>query len=202
MSVSRGFSLIEVLVSSAVLAIGLLGIAGLMVKGQRASFEAYQRQQALDLAQDMVERMRSNPSGADDYVTGVTDTAANMPGKGDVAAPGINCEVAVCNATALQKFDRKAWDDHLTGATEVIGANKVGGIINARGCVEETDVPNRYVVSVSWQGSVGTVLPNTVACADSAGNPWPTSNCGLGLYGDANKRRLVSLCLGTRQTAP
>ena len=53
---SRGFTLIEVLVTLVILMFGLLGIAGLMAKGQRASFEAYQRQAALAIANDMAER--------------------------------------------------------------------------------------------------------------------------------------------------
>ena len=35
----RGFTLIEVLVTLVILMFGLLGIAGLMAKGQRVSFE-------------------------------------------------------------------------------------------------------------------------------------------------------------------
>ena len=57
---SRGFTLLEVLITLVVLVFGLLGLAGLMAKGQRASFEAFQRQQALSLAADIAERMRSN----------------------------------------------------------------------------------------------------------------------------------------------
>ena len=44
---TRGFTLLEVLISLLILMIALLGIAALMLKGQRAGFEAYQRQQAL-----------------------------------------------------------------------------------------------------------------------------------------------------------
>ena len=47
MPMNRGFTLIEVLVTLVILTFGLLGIAGLMAKGQRASFEAFERQQAL-----------------------------------------------------------------------------------------------------------------------------------------------------------
>ena len=62
-----GFTLIEILVSLTLIAIGLLGLAQLMVKGQRASFEAYQRQQAITLANDMIEKIRSNRARAADY---------------------------------------------------------------------------------------------------------------------------------------
>ena len=48
---------------------GLLGLAGLMAKGQRASFEAFQRQQALSFATDIAERIRSNHGLAAEYAT-------------------------------------------------------------------------------------------------------------------------------------
>ena len=66
----RGFTLIEVLVTLVILMFGLLGIAGLMAKGQRVSFEAFQRQQALSLANDMAERQRANRSQATVYAAG------------------------------------------------------------------------------------------------------------------------------------
>ena len=37
---ARGFTLIEILVSLTLIAVGLLGLAQLILKGQRASFEA------------------------------------------------------------------------------------------------------------------------------------------------------------------
>src|SRR5690606_15802942 len=76
--VIKGFTMIEILVTLVILMIGLLGIAGLMAQGQRASFEAYQRQQALALANDMAERVKANRPGVDN--TAVTTTyAAAVP---------------------------------------------------------------------------------------------------------------------------
>ncbi len=43
-----------------VLSIGILGVAGLQVTAKRSNFEATQRATAAALAQDIVERMRSN----------------------------------------------------------------------------------------------------------------------------------------------
>ena len=57
---ASGFTLIEILVSLTLIAVGLLGLAQLIVKGQRASFEAYQRQQAIALANDMLEKIKAN----------------------------------------------------------------------------------------------------------------------------------------------
>lgn len=60
----RGFSLIEVLVAVLVLAIGLLGLAGLQLTGLKSNHSAYVRSQAALLAYDITERMRANRAAA------------------------------------------------------------------------------------------------------------------------------------------
>lgn len=59
-----GFSLLEVLISIVVLSVGLLGIAGLQLMSLKANDSAYYRSQAVILAEDMLDRMRSNRSSA------------------------------------------------------------------------------------------------------------------------------------------
>ncbi|MCB1919948.1 MAG: type IV pilus modification protein PilV [Candidatus Competibacteraceae bacterium] len=56
----HGFTLIEVLVTVVVLAIGLLGLAGLQATALKYNSTAYQRSQAVILAYDIIERMRAN----------------------------------------------------------------------------------------------------------------------------------------------
>ena len=65
----RGFTMIEVLVTLVILLFGLLGIAGMMAKGQRAAYEALQRQQALAMVADMAERILGNRTQAAAYAT-------------------------------------------------------------------------------------------------------------------------------------
>lgn len=55
-----GFSLLEVLVAMVILALGLLGVAGLQATSMRNAHSGYLRSQATILAYDMVERMRAN----------------------------------------------------------------------------------------------------------------------------------------------
>ena len=55
-----GFTLIEILVTVVVLAIGLLGLAGLQAAGLSFSSTAAQRSQATSLAYDIIDRMRAN----------------------------------------------------------------------------------------------------------------------------------------------
>lgn len=55
-----GFTLLEILVAMLVLAIGLLGLAGLMTSSMRNNLSASHRTQATWMAYDIVDRMRAN----------------------------------------------------------------------------------------------------------------------------------------------
>ena len=55
-----GFTLIEVLVSALILAIGLVGVAGLQAMSLKNNQAAYMRSQATALAYCVADRMRSN----------------------------------------------------------------------------------------------------------------------------------------------
>ena len=61
---NAGFSLMEVLISVLVLSIGLLGLAGLQVAGVRSGHSVYFRTQATLLANDIMDRMRTNSEAA------------------------------------------------------------------------------------------------------------------------------------------
>tara|TARA_R110001599_G_C12272022_1_gene661587 strand:- start:7845 stop:8288 length:444 start_codon:yes stop_codon:yes gene_type:complete len=62
-----GFGLIEVLVSVLVLAIGLLGMASLQSNSMQMTTGALSRTQALFLAEDIIERARSNRASVGSY---------------------------------------------------------------------------------------------------------------------------------------
>lgn len=76
----QGFTLVEILVTMVVVAIGLLGFAGLQVTSLKNNHTSLMRSQATLLADDIVESMRVNRdaaiSGAYDVTTPVTGTVA------------------------------------------------------------------------------------------------------------------------------
>ncbi len=208
----HGFTLIEVLVTLVILVFGMLGLAGLIVKGNRAAYEAYQRHQALAIANDMAERLKGNQSFqiaggsnidmADTYA-GLAPLATPL---GDPTSPArwdalqtasitdCGAAAAVCTRAELALYDVALWEGLLLGVTETatVGTRRLGGVINARGCIEgplaAPSPPNTYRISVTWQGDVPTVVPDASACA-----------LALNLYVDATgavndaTRRLVSL---------
>ena len=54
----KGASLVEVLVATVVVSVGLIGLAGLQTLSMQSNHTAYLRTQASLLAYDMVDRMR------------------------------------------------------------------------------------------------------------------------------------------------
>ncbi len=73
---SAGFTLLEVLIATVVLAVGLLGMAGLQWTALRNNHSSYLRSQAVVMAYDMMDRMRANKGGATsaDYDRSYGDT--------------------------------------------------------------------------------------------------------------------------------
>lgn len=61
---NRGFSMIELLVAVLVLAIGLLGVAGVQLLSMQQTSNSNMRSQATLAAQDVAERVRANAGGA------------------------------------------------------------------------------------------------------------------------------------------
>ena len=182
-----GTSLVEVMVTLAILSFSLLGIAALQSKIGTAEMESYQRAQALVALSQMTERLSANTTNAALYVT-----AAPL-GTGDA-------EPADCVGAGLTgaPLDLCEWSNTLKGSAETSGGGaSVGGMISGRGCISGV-APNPalgvctagvYTVAVVWQGMSQTVVPASAAAAAAI----PALGCGAGLYGANDAlRRLVS----------
>lgn len=162
---SRGTSMLEILVTILILAIGMLGLAALQGQAHTSELESYQRGQALVLLQDISGRMDGNIANAATYVTGALGTGAT--------------DAADCTALATRAAtDLCEWSKALKGSSEVKGAAKQGAMIDGRGCVATTAVTDLYMVSVVWQG-----LNQTAA---------PTTTCGQNSYDSEATRRAVT----------
>lgn len=80
----HGVTMVEVLVAVVVLALGLLGLAGLQASGLRVGQSSLYRTQAAQLAFDMADRLRANPDGVaagayDRTLTDVAPTGTTLP---------------------------------------------------------------------------------------------------------------------------
>jgi type IV pilus assembly protein PilV len=147
---NRGFTLVEVLVSLVVLAIGLLGIAKLMLFSSHSNDSAYLRSQATALAYEILDDMRANRQEAMNSPTTYA-TAAAVP----AVAPGALC-MGVGSCTTPQQlalYDVYQWGLHLNANS---GAVHPGALPNGQGSVTTALVGGQTTVTivVSWDDSV------------------------------------------------
>jgi len=105
----RGFTLLEVLIAVVVLSIGLLGIATLQMTGVKQTHNSQLRASAAALAQEMADRMRANPSAAEngDYNVG----APGAPHAGMPTTLDEDCETNECTAPEMTTWDLVQWND-------------------------------------------------------------------------------------------
>lgn len=143
----RGTSMVEVLVTLIILAVGLLGLAGLQSRLQASEMDAYQRAQALILLQDMASRLTANRANAEDYITG------------DDAPLGTGNECPTSTATR-QEIDSGEWCNALLGASEESStASNVGAMVGGRGCITDLPGDGEYLITVAWQGLTPVSAP-------------------------------------------
>ncbi len=94
-----GFSLLEALITALVLAIGLLGMAGLQATALQRNHSSYLRSQAVLMAYDMMDRMRANRAAA---LAGSYSRSYVDP------TPTQDCSSA-CTAAEMADADEKEW---------------------------------------------------------------------------------------------
>ena len=99
----RGFTLIEIMISVFILAVGLLGIASMQAQSLQFNFSAYQRSQATFLAYDIVDRIRVNKPQA---LLGSYNFAL---GAGPVSATNCQAAGAGCSTGDMANFDLTQW---------------------------------------------------------------------------------------------
>lgn len=191
----HGFSLVEVLITVAVVAVGLLSVAGLQAFSKKSNYDSLQRTTAAALAQDIIERMRANPGQAVAYVTDPTRGISELAPEPD---PGVPCNLnaaqpsantPACIPTQIALYDRYQWSLALFGEAEKGGdAQRAGGLVAATGCITQTSC-GVYQVVIAWRG----VTPLGSATADTCGTGNPNYDVEGQSTGNGLLRRLVTV---------
>ena len=121
----RGFSMIEILVTLVIIAIALLGTAGLQAQAIKTSKGSEFRNQAIFLSADIVERMEANKTEAVAGTVGVASTA---------------CDAGICAGAALTAYDLANWQA------------AVAALPSGQGSITLTTPgnPATYTILVSW----------------------------------------------------
>lgn len=161
-----GFSLLEVLIAVFVLSIGLLGIAGLQHTSKRSNYEAVQRATATMLAEDIIERIRSNAG----QMTVYTNNGAGRTLTGTTMG-ATDCAGAACDAATLALYDLYEFEQALIGVTEVSAANtNTGGLAFPTACIDgPAVVPGEVTVAIAWRGLTRLANPIISTCGDATG---------------------------------
>lgn len=191
MNRQNGFTLIEVLITVFVIAVGLLSAAGLQIMSKKANFDALQRTQASALAQSIISKMRANSGALEAYKT--SDVISQLS-----TAPSPSCTAAnTCTAPQLAAQDLWQWRQALRGAEEVDPDQQLnGGLSNPSGCIV-AGANGLYTIAIAWRGIAPIRNP-----VDSDDETDPSNNaCGVNkdVYkaetdeGDVTYRRILVL---------
>ena len=159
----RGFNLVEVMVTTVVLSVGMIGASALQLNTTRTTEDALERTAAVHLAAEIIERMRANRGAWPRYITTV--------GGGRVTGAR-DCRSRACTPEDLAAFDLHQWEHALDGA-----ASGGAGLVLPTGCIEGPGGTGTYTVSIAWWGRLS--LP------DAAASP---CGRGSGRYDDARGR--------------
>ena len=100
----QGFTLIEVMVAVFVLAVGILGMAGMQAVSVRESQNSIFRSQADILAGDMADRLRANRTDAADPLSTNYETDGTF-----VVPPNCMGTTAYCDETGIAGYDIFQW---------------------------------------------------------------------------------------------
>lgn len=133
---ARGFSMLEVLLALAVLSVGLLGAAAMLLDSLRTHGGALQQLGATQLARDMADRIRANPRARALY-----DTRSAAPAVIDCAEPD------GCEATQLAAVDRA----HFASAARALFAHQHFTASVEFAPAIGPAAPDRYVISLRWR---------------------------------------------------
>ncbi len=139
---NNGFTLIEVLITLVIMAIGLLGLAGLQINSLRDNLSAEHRGKAAQLAYDMADRMRSNidrnnMAGLNDY------TNAGLENTSCIAVP-----IVGCTATEQAGHDVFEWERDIANSLP-LGQGDVSVAAGVYSIIVEWDDDRSGVVDAS-----------------------------------------------------
>lgn len=164
----RGFSLIEMLASAIILAVGLLGLASLHFEALKKSNESFYKSIASIQANDLIDRMRSNMDAAEQgfYVTvnrqipsthnlnclGGVANADGLTGGGARQFADSNCDFQQIADQDLFEWTTSVKNLLPTGNAAVCRSSSPGKIGETLTCDNRG---NLYVLSITWRDKQG-----------------------------------------------
>jgi type IV pilus assembly protein PilV len=155
---NKGFSLIEIMISGFILALGLLGLAGMQSTAVKSSIEIQQRTLANSLVTDITERMQLNRlwllEGSNNYsISSLAD--ANLSAPSCVGSGGVFIN---CTGEDIKNNDLYEWKQKFSGAEINNSTTGENGLIEADACIAVKSIAGAdgelVKVVVSWFSTV------------------------------------------------
>lgn len=166
--------MIEVVVTLAVVVVGLWAMLDLHIRLQVLETESSQRTRAQLLLEDMAARLRANPAAASEYLT---DPVAGL-GAEPCADPGLTAPLAA--------RDMAQWCRRLKGESALdADGEPVAGLFAGRGCIEvlEGGAAPQYALTIVWQGLTALSPPPVAVRCGKGGYDLPTRSACVGFAG-------------------
>ena len=142
---TRGFTLIEILVTLVITAVGMLGLAGFVVRATTLSADSVQRGRATVFLNDMAGRLTNDKANAANYVGNQLHGAA----------------VANCNGLTGAALQLCQWNNLLAGTND---GGSGAAFLGYRGCITQENAGQPvYTITVTW-GSMNAGTPPADQC--------------------------------------
>jgi len=155
---NKGFSLIEIMITSFILALGLLGLAGMQSTAVKSNIEIQQRTLANSLVTDIVERMQLNrlwlfEAGNSYAVNSLLDETISLP-----SCVNSNGVFSNCTGEDIKNNDLYEWRKKFLGSETESNGTFNHGLINADACIATTSIPSSngesVEVVISWYSTI------------------------------------------------
>jgi type IV pilus assembly protein PilV len=146
--------MMEVLIAVVVLALGVIGAAGLQLTALRSAQQATMQAQAIQLATEMADKMRADVSQMRLAASNNPFLNVDFKNSTTLSAPATLCYAANCTEAQLAAFEIFEWESRIRDLLPD-GRAKI--------CRDNTPYPNRsldwscdgagpVVIKIGWQG--------------------------------------------------
>ncbi len=151
-SSQTGFSLLEVIITVLIIAIGSLGMASFQLTALKYSSGSNTRTQAVLLASSMMDRIRANKPYA------ITDGAKYKINTFQSSSTSTNdCHQTVCTPVQIAEFDTSKWFENMSNLLPS-GQGKIEFDTSTSTPVETT-----VTISIQWRQTVNNELNQDTA---------------------------------------
>jgi len=127
----QGVGIIEIMIALLVLTIGLLGMASMQTNGLNMTSESLVRSQAVFLANDVIERARTNRANLDDYSLDFDNI------------PDCETDFSLVALASVATNDINEW------------RNSVACLIPDGNAEIDVNADNEFVVTITWEDRQG-----------------------------------------------